>query len=71
MSKNRDTLASFIAYCVSNPEQRFWQALRNWAGAGYILTSQHAVMHLPTGGFMNEVQDTFYWEGKHANIQKS
>lgn len=28
---NEETLKSFIAYCEANPEQRFWQALRNWA----------------------------------------
>lgn len=27
------TLASFTLYCLQNPEQRFWQALRNWSGS--------------------------------------
>jgi hypothetical protein len=56
---------NFLHYCQQNPSQRFWQALRNWACVGYILTSQHATIHLPQGKFMDEVKDTFYWESKH------
>lgn len=32
---NEETLKSFIAYCEANPEQRFRQALRNWANGEY------------------------------------
>ncbi len=35
-SKNADKLASFTAYCVANPSQRFWQALCNWSKSSYI-----------------------------------
>lgn len=31
-SKNWDDVKSFLAYCVEHPEERFWQALRNWSG---------------------------------------
>jgi hypothetical protein len=31
-TKDRKMLKSFVAYCISNPEQRFWKALRNWSG---------------------------------------
>jgi len=47
-------LLSFAWYCIRNPHQRFWQALRNWSGAysieynnGLQCASQH--------------RDTFYW----------
>jgi len=31
----KETLESFVKYCEENPEQRFWQALRNWADGYY------------------------------------
>jgi len=45
MNKNKKKLEEFIAYCVAHPEQRFWQALRNWnqltdPDANYILTAE-------------------------------
>ena len=30
------TLKSFIDYCVAHPQERFWQALRNWSGFSFI-----------------------------------
>ena len=30
-------LKSFMEYCEANPEMRFWQALRSWSGADFIL----------------------------------
>lgn len=32
MSKNLKLAISFLRYCLDNPDQRFWQALRNWSG---------------------------------------
>lgn len=54
--RSRDTLSDFIRYCKAHPSERFWQALRNWAGFNFILASN-------TVGF-NDIQDTFYWEGR-------
>lgn len=52
--KSQKLLKSFIKYCEENPEQRFYQALRNWSGWSFIRAS------------MNEEkgEDTFYWEDK-------
>jgi hypothetical protein len=52
--RNAETLASFVAYCQANPEQRFWQALRNWARVGNFIFASDGV----------EMCDTFYWEGR-------
>lgn len=49
MNKNKKILESFVAHCEAHPEQRFWQALRNWSGVAFI----HA-----------DAVDTFYWRGK-------
>jgi len=50
-SKSRAVLQDFIEYCREHPHERFWQALRNWSGCGFILAD----------GF-----DTFFWKGKRA-----
>ncbi len=36
MSKNSLHLAMFADYCRQHPEERFWQALRNWSGYDHI-----------------------------------
>jgi hypothetical protein len=59
MNNNEKTLSDFIKYCKQHPEQRFWQALRNWVGVGFIFTSS---VILP---YDNQLQDTFYWKGKN------
>lgn len=35
-SKNAQSLASFTQYCLDHPEERFYQALRNWSGHDFI-----------------------------------
>lgn len=56
-SKNKKLRKEFIQYCKDNPEQRFWQALRNWSGYPFILVSKV----MPTD---KNYMDTFYWEDK-------
>lgn len=36
--KSHKMLQSFINYCQAYPEQRFWQALRNWSGYHFIIS---------------------------------
>ena len=55
-SRNSETLRSFVTYCHEHPNERFWQALRNWAGVGFIFV----------GVREDDFRDTFYWEGKDA-----
>lgn len=52
-SRNAKVLASFVAYCEANPEQRFWQALLNWSGQNFIMIKEHR---------FDEGKDTFFWE---------
>lgn len=47
----------FLDYCLKHPEQRFWQALRNWSGASSI--------HFVRVG-KQEPEDAFYFEGKDS-----
>lgn len=57
--KSKKTLDSFVTYCENHPEERFWQALRNWSGSSFILFS--ANYDLETGRFEG-IEDTFYKE---------
>jgi DNA-directed RNA polymerase subunit RPC12/RpoP len=62
MSKSKSTLASFERYCVRHPHERFWQALRNWSGYGFIYAS-----NIPPGELHTESEaefiNTFSLEG--------
>lgn len=61
-TRNSKTLKSFIEYCVEHPQERFWQALRNWAGVGFIYVGDDYYLDIPSG-----LEDTFYWEEKGSN----
>lgn len=60
-SRNVESLRSFSLYCLDHPEQRFFQALRNWFGVGYIGMSSNR----------EDWQDTFNLEeGRDYEIKK-
>lgn len=56
--KNNELLQSFIIYCTQHPDQRFWQALRNWSGAPYIFMGDKLGAEVQGG------RDTFYFKDK-------
>lgn len=64
-TRNSAVLRSFIRYCEAHPEQRFWQALRNWSGIVYIYASEIPPdeFHI-IDGEAGYFEDTFYWEGR-------
>jgi hypothetical protein len=51
------TLKSFVDYCEAHPQERFWQALRNWSGYNFIYKSYYC-QHLSN----DLLKDTFYIE---------
>ena len=71
VSKALPLLNSFRSYCLAHPEQRFWQALRNWAGLAFVVA-------IPRDGCLDivrlfeearendlgDMRDTFHWEGR-------
>ena len=59
MRRNEQLLDSFTSYCEANPNQRFWQALRNWVGWGFIYASNFSEEEMDSQGHL---KDTFYWE---------
>jgi len=56
--KSAKLLGEFTGYCLAHPEERFWQALRNWTGMARILADEKSG---PRG-----VLDTFYWEDRNG-----
>jgi hypothetical protein len=63
-NQNQRTLNSFVTYCSMHPEQRFWQALRNWSGFSFVIgiePGRGSLMYdmLKIGG-----EDTYHREGK-------
>ena len=52
-TRNSKLLEDFTRYCQEHPEQRFWQALRNWSGYPFVWVSD-----------TKKTIDTFFWEGK-------
>lgn len=64
-NRNNKLLESFTKYCKENPQERFWQALRNWAKdtfnpkLNYILTAERNTQNMV--GYEN-LRDTFYDE---------
>jgi len=61
-TRNSEVLTSFTEYCKKNPEERFWQALRNWSNFSFVFVSDSV-------GIVE--QDTFYWEGKRGFKKES
>lgn len=49
-------MLDFSSYCLQHPDQRFWQALRNWSG--------YAFVKVDDGSAQAVTRDTFNWEGK-------
>jgi len=56
-NKNQKLLKNFIKYCEKHPNERFWQALRNWSSFGAVYGGEIGREEL---GLI----DTFYFEGK-------
>ncbi len=55
--RSQKTKEAFIKYLEEHPEERFWQAVRNFSGYGFILARNYSDAE-------NDVStiDTFYWE---------
>ena len=47
-------LSDFIIYCLNHPEERFWQAARNWSGYTFIFGSTAA-----SHDDYSQLEDTF------------
>lgn len=63
MSKNSKVLDSFVEYCNNHPDERFWQALRNWSGFPFIMATNWKA-GIGNRSIHDYDFDTFYFEGK-------
>jgi len=50
-------LDEFTQYCANHPEERFFQALRNWMETGYLLIAEGT----DKNDNYTEIKDTYYW----------
>jgi hypothetical protein len=67
-NKNLDLLTEFSAYCAEHPEQRFWQALRNWSGADNIMAAGTPGLDAEDQYELadtHNTHDTFFWKEKN------
>ena len=58
-SRNLPTLLDFVRYCTAHPEERFWQAIRNWSGYHLVKVADMALD--------SNYLDTFYFEGRRPD----
>jgi len=63
-SRNVETLTDFVKYCEAHPEQRFWQALRNWNQLNHPEQSFILTCDIVQGEvkFFDHLEDTFFRE---------
>lgn len=65
-TEQEQMLESFTKYCKANPEQRFFQALRNWvreeidADCNFIFIGSHSFATCETEEAIKNLRDTFY-----------
>lgn len=52
-AKQYELLNDFYNYVIEHPEERFWQAIRNWSGYNFIYGSMQGVQS-------DGLHDTFY-----------
>jgi hypothetical protein len=60
--RNEKVLASFVAYCKAHPQERFWQALRNWSGFHWVCVSNATQDY----SYRIGADDTFNWEERNG-----
>jgi hypothetical protein len=61
-NKNMNTLIDFTAYCTQHPEERFWQALRNWSEYNFIYGGKNTENLEYNSLTERKLEDTFYKE---------
>lgn len=61
-NKQQKLLQDFTKYCLKHPEERFWQALRNWLKVDYILVAK---LSLNEKDRWEDEEDTYYWQHKN------
>lgn len=61
LSRNQKSLESFAEYCISHPQEKFWQAVRNWSDTPFILKADSVDFENDEISY-NNIRDTFYEE---------
>lgn len=58
--RSEKTKADFVRYLAAHPQERFWQAVRNFSNYNWVLVTNE----LPNIELRRMTHDTFYWEEK-------
>jgi len=62
--KDKIVLEDFLKYYEQHPEQRFLQAIRNWLGCNFLITSTHYNPEMFNKEYLEkngvDTEDTFY-----------
>lgn len=58
-ARNIEILESFQDYVLTHPEERFWQALRNWSGFAFIYAADFNLWSI------EGLRDTFHFRDKN------
>jgi hypothetical protein len=72
MTRNSEALESFTKYCKDSPNQRFWQALRNWSKYDNIMGFRGNYDEAQAIYWANNdpvIEDTFNLEGLEGTLQ--
>ena len=62
--RDKEAKQAFIKYLKDNPQERFFQAVRNFSGASFIVVMDKVPQ--PEKG----EYDTFYWEAGNNDIER-
>lgn len=63
-NRNSEVLADFVKYCEAHPDERFWQALRNWSNHSFVYVSNTPRYNIDMKREHEYLTDTFYSETK-------
>ena len=69
LNKNQELLESFSKYMAENPNQRFWQALRNWSGHDFLIEIEGTFTDIFSIDPNTKIRDTF-WLNDEDEIQR-
>src|SRR5687767_8978552 len=60
-TRNSEALIDFVMYCSKHPNERFWQALRNWSGYSSVFGGDY--IYSDKGDVKIGFVDLFSYEG--------
>lgn len=60
--RNEEIKKAFIAYMEEHPDERFWQSIRNFSQADFVLVAEYPTKVEDSFELWVKPRDTFHWE---------